>query len=242
MLVAAASARARAVANRGVPADRAARGAERGQRGQQRQLPDRAGRRTGAGGAVRLAGAARPQAAVLGPMLAATQLRAARPLAEHVRHGVSRRMGRWAARRRPSTRRSARDLDALVRAEPGAIIAEPAGFAVRNGLTRLCPADRPARRAAPGSLAQRAADRRAVQRAFFGGHHRVQLLPVEAERAIAQHFALIETLPSPDGLTFQVYRYQLADAAGSSRQPHARRGAGRARRAGRRRTGRASGA
>jgi hypothetical protein len=34
------------------------------------------------------------------------------------------------------------------------------------------------------------------------------LFPVEAERAIQQHFALRESLASPDGLTFQVYRYQ----------------------------------
>ena len=31
---------------------------------------------------------------------------------------------------------------------------------------------------------------------------------VGAERAIQQHFKLMESLASPDGLTFQVYRYQ----------------------------------
>jgi hypothetical protein len=34
------------------------------------------------------------------------------------------------------------------------------------------------------------------------------LFPADAERAIAQHYSLSESLASPDGLTFSVYRYQ----------------------------------
>ena len=34
------------------------------------------------------------------------------------------------------------------------------------------------------------------------------LFPLEAERAIDQHFEVSETLASPDGLTFRVFRYR----------------------------------
>ncbi len=34
------------------------------------------------------------------------------------------------------------------------------------------------------------------------------LFPGDAERAIQQHFSLAQTLTSPDGLTFRVYRYR----------------------------------
>ena len=36
----------------------------------------------------------------------------------------------------------------------------------------------------------------------------VGMTPLEAERAIGQHFEVSETLASPDGLTFRVFRYQ----------------------------------
>ena len=99
-------------------------------------------------------------------------------------------------------------LDTLVNEDPGEVVVEPAGFAVRN--------DRP--------VYVQPIDLRAEQ---LQGRWRSELLttalasgrfselitaynffPADAERTIAQHFTLEQSLPSPDGLTFQVYRYQ----------------------------------
>jgi hypothetical protein len=98
-------------------------------------------------------------------------------------------------------------LDALVRSTPGDVIAEPAGFAVRNGReVYVQPIDLRAEqlqgRWRPGPLVDALASGRfaRVITAF-------NLFPLEAEQAIAQHFTLSETLQSPDGLTFRVYDY-----------------------------------
>jgi hypothetical protein len=99
-------------------------------------------------------------------------------------------------------------LDGLIRAEPGEIIAEPAGFAVRNGRSvYVQPIDLRAEqllgrwRSEPLTAALASGRFSEVITAY-------NYFPLEAEQAIAQHFALIESLPSPDGLTFQVYRYR----------------------------------
>jgi hypothetical protein len=98
-------------------------------------------------------------------------------------------------------------LDDLVRSEPGEVIAEPAGFAVRNGRpVYVQPIDLRAEqlqgRWRSGPLVSALASGRFPRliTAF-------NLFPADAERAIAQHFRLTETLPSPDGLTFQIFTY-----------------------------------
>jgi hypothetical protein len=99
-------------------------------------------------------------------------------------------------------------LDAEVRAEPGEVIAEPAGFAVRNGRpVYLQPIDLRAEqllgRWRPGPLVE------ALSSGRFGlVITAYNLFPSDAEAAIERHFVVSETLPSPDGLTFRVYRYQ----------------------------------
>jgi hypothetical protein len=99
-------------------------------------------------------------------------------------------------------------LDSLVRAEPGEVVAEPAGFAVRNGRPVYAqPIDLRAEQLQGRWQAGPLVD------ALAGGRFPLlitayNLFPAEAERAIAQHYALDETLPSPDGLTFRVYRFR----------------------------------
>lgn len=98
-------------------------------------------------------------------------------------------------------------LDALVRSTTGDIILEPAGFAVRN--------DRPVYVQPIDLRAEQAQGRwrpDALVAALGSGRFvRVvtayKLFPVEAERAIQQHFSLSQTLSSPDGLTFRVYDF-----------------------------------
>jgi hypothetical protein len=99
-------------------------------------------------------------------------------------------------------------LDDLVRSAPGEVIAEPAGFAVRNGReVYVQPIDLRAEqlhgRWQPQPLVDALASGRftAVITAF-------NLFPLEAEQAVQQHYALSESLASPDGLTFRVYEYQ----------------------------------
>jgi hypothetical protein len=99
-------------------------------------------------------------------------------------------------------------LDDLVRSAPGDLIAEPAGFAVRNGRgVFVQPIDLRAEQ-----LQGRWRSEPLVS-ALSGGRFSTiitayNLFPADAERAIQQHFTLAETLASPDGLTFNVYRYR----------------------------------
>jgi hypothetical protein len=99
-------------------------------------------------------------------------------------------------------------LDTLVQGESREIIAEPAGFAVRNGRpVYLQPIDLRAEelngrwRSAPLTEALASGRFSTIIAAY-------NLFPVDAERAIGQYFVLTETLPSPDGLTFRVYRFR----------------------------------
>ena len=99
-------------------------------------------------------------------------------------------------------------LDGVVQTAPAEVIAEPAAFAVRNGRpVYLQPIDLRAEelhgRWLSGPLVEALASGR-----FSTVITAYNLFPVEAERAIDQHFTLTETLASPDGLTFRVYRYQ----------------------------------
>jgi len=98
-------------------------------------------------------------------------------------------------------------LDSVVQAASGEVIAEPAGFALRNGRpVYLQPIDLRAEqlqgrwRSEPLTAALASGRFSEVITAY-------NLFPADAERTIAQFFTVTETLPSPDGLTFQVHRY-----------------------------------
>ena len=145
--------------------------------------------------------------AVAGPMLAATQL----VLLVHWPNMFGTTyLGDLALGRTPTSLDAAigAQLDELVRAEPGEIIAEPAGFAVRNGRpVYLQPIDLRAEQLQGRWRSEPLTDALATGR-FSTVISAYNLFPVEAERAIQQHFRLMESLASPDGLVFQVYRYQ----------------------------------
>jgi len=99
-------------------------------------------------------------------------------------------------------------LDSVVQAAPGEVIAEPAGFALRNGRpVYLQPIDLRAEQ-----LQGRWRSEPLTSALASGGFSEVitayNLFPAYAERTIAQYFSVTETLASPDGLTFQVYRYR----------------------------------
>ena len=109
-------------------------------------------------------------------------------------------------------------LDALVQAEPGQVIAEPAGFAVRNSRpVFIQPIDLRAEQlqgrwqSEPLTSALADGDFAEVITAY-------DLLPRDAERTIRQYFTVSETLASPDGLEFRVYRYRSTTAT-SGTQP-----------------------
>jgi len=98
-------------------------------------------------------------------------------------------------------------LDELVRTTPGDVMAEPAGFAVRNGQgVFVQPIDLRAEqlqgRWRPGPLVDALASGR-----FGRVITAYNLFPADAEQAIREHFTLSETLSSPDGLTFKIYDY-----------------------------------
>src|SRR5207244_2743346 len=93
-------------------------------------------------------------------------------------------------------------LDSLVRAAPGEVIAEPAGFALRNGRpVYVQPIDLRAEQ-----LQGRWQPRPLVDALASGMFPTIitayNFFPAEAERAMAQNYALAETLPIPAGLTF----------------------------------------
>ena len=99
-------------------------------------------------------------------------------------------------------------LDDVVRSAQGEVIAEPAAFALRNGQqVYLQPIDLRAEelhgRWQSGPLVEALASGR-----FSTVITAYNLFPSDAERAIEQHFTLSETLPSPDGVTFRVYRFR----------------------------------
>jgi hypothetical protein len=98
-------------------------------------------------------------------------------------------------------------IDAAVQAEPGAVIAEPAGFALRNGRpVYLQPIDLRAEQLKghwqSGPLVEALAAGRfpLVITAY-------NLLPADVDAEIDHQFVRAADLPSDDGLTFQLYRY-----------------------------------
>jgi hypothetical protein len=98
-------------------------------------------------------------------------------------------------------------LDAVVQAEPGAVIAEPAGFALRNGRpVYLQPIDLRAEQ-----LKGRW-DSGPLVRALSTGEFPLvitayNLLPSDAEQVLARQFVQSADFSSQDGLTFELYRY-----------------------------------
>jgi hypothetical protein len=99
-------------------------------------------------------------------------------------------------------------LDEMVNETPGELIAEPAGFAVRNGReVYVQPIDLRAEQLHGRWQAQPLVDALASGR-FSRVITAFNLFPVEVEQAIEQYFSLSETLQGPDGLTFRVYDYE----------------------------------
>jgi hypothetical protein len=95
----------------------------------------------------------------------------------------------------------------VIQAAAGEVIAEPAGFALRNGRpVYLQPIDLRAEQLQGRWRSEPLTSALASGR-FSDVITAYNLFPADAERAIAQHFSVVETLVSPDGLTFQVYRY-----------------------------------
>jgi hypothetical protein len=99
-------------------------------------------------------------------------------------------------------------LDSLVRSESGEVIAEPAGYAVRNGRpVYLQPIDLRAEQLQGRWRSHPLVDALANGR-FTEVITAYNYFPSDAEQAIEQHFVLSETLSSPVGLTLRVYRFQ----------------------------------
>lgn len=99
-------------------------------------------------------------------------------------------------------------LDSVIQAAPGEVIAEPAGFALRNGRpVYVQPIDLRAEQLQGRWQSEPLTSALASGR-FSEVITAYNLFPVDAERTIAQYFSVTETLASPDGLTFRVYRYQ----------------------------------
>jgi hypothetical protein len=99
-------------------------------------------------------------------------------------------------------------IDDIVQTAPGDVIAESASFAVRNGRpVYLQPIDLRAEQLQGRWNPQPLVDALASGR-FSTVVTAYKLLPVATDQALQQHFTLTETLSSPDGLTFRVYRFQ----------------------------------
>jgi hypothetical protein len=146
------------------------------------------------------------KSAVAGPMLAVAQLAL---LAHWPNAFGTSYLAESALGRTPTAEDAAigARLDDLVRNEPGEVIAEPAGFAVRNGRpVYLQPIDLRAEQVHGRWRSEPLVDALATGR-FARVVTAFNLFPADAERAMAQHFTVTETLPSPDGLTFQVLTY-----------------------------------
>jgi hypothetical protein len=98
-------------------------------------------------------------------------------------------------------------LDSLIKTASGEVIAEPAGFALRNGRpVYVQPIDLRAEQLQGRWHSEPLTSALASGR-FSDLITAYNLFPADAERTIAQYFTVTETLASPDGLTFNVYRY-----------------------------------
>jgi hypothetical protein len=148
-----------------------------------------------------------PAAALAGPLFSVVQL----VLLLHLPNGFGTGYLAESAIGRTPTADDATvgaQLDALVQAAPGEVIAEPASFAIRNGRpVYLQPIDLRAEQLHGRWQAQPLVNALASGR-FSTVITTYNLFPAEAEQAIQQHFTLTETLASPDGLTFRVYQFR----------------------------------
>jgi hypothetical protein len=143
---------------------------------------------------------------VIGPLLAAVQLAV---LVHWPNSFGTTYLADLTLGRTPTTADAAvgAQLDRLVRATPGEIIAEPAGFAVRNQrAVFIQPIDLRAE-----ELRGRWREEPLVQALHAGQFELVitafELLPSGAEQTLSDSFTLESIVASPDGLTFKVYRY-----------------------------------
>jgi hypothetical protein len=99
-------------------------------------------------------------------------------------------------------------LDEVVQTASGDVLAEPAGFAVRNGRpVYVQPIDLRAEELQGRWQSQPLVSALASGR-FSTLITAYNFFPLDAEHAIDQHFNVTETLVSPDGLTFRVLRYR----------------------------------
>ena len=146
------------------------------------------------------------EAALAGPMLAVVQL----ALLVHWPNSFGTTYLAESALGRTPTEIDAAvgaQLDSLVRAAPGEVIAEPAGFALRNGRpVYVQPIDLRAEQLQGRWRSEPLTSALASGR-FSELIIAYNLFPADAEQTIAQNFSMTETLSSPDGLTFQVLRY-----------------------------------
>src|SRR5204863_9580588 len=100
-------------------------------------------------------------------------------------------------------------LDSVVHSASAEVIAEPAGFALRNGRpVYLQPIDLRAEQLQGRWRSEPLTSALASGR-FSDVITAYNLLPMDAERTIAAYFTVTETLRSPDGLTFRVYRFRF---------------------------------
>lgn len=121
-------------------------------------------------------------------------------------------------------------VDARVRAAPGGVLAEPAGFAVRNSRSvAIQPIDLRAEerlgrwRSEPLVAAMRRGEFGLVVTAYG-------LLPADADRTLAEAFRLSASAAGENGLTFRLYEYQgqpsVPQGGPTPDQSGAERGAG----------------
>ena len=147
-----------------------------------------------------------PSARLLGPLLACVQL----AMFLHWPNGLGTDYLEVAPHGRTPTAEDyavGAAIDAAVQAEPGPVVAEPAGFSLRNGRpVYLQPIDLRAEQLKGRWQSGPLVDALSTGR-FPLLITAYNLLPADAEQALARHFVMAGEMASEDGLTFRLYRY-----------------------------------
>jgi hypothetical protein len=113
-------------------------------------------------------------------------------------------------------------VDAVVRSTAGEVIAEPAGFAVRNGRTvAIQPIDLRAEELR-GRWAQRASCAGPVDGPIQARDHRVRIPASQRGTGRARFLYARGSRASPDGLTFRVYPYRQSAEDATATLPNPR--------------------
>jgi hypothetical protein len=148
--------------------------------------------------------AAASSAPLIAPFLAATQL----ALLLHWPNAFGVNYLSNASTPTPGDVAIGEQVDALVRGEPRQVLAEMAGFAVRNDKPVLVqPLDLRAEEVRGRWRSEPLVA--ALANGTFGlAIVTFNYLPFDVERALMEHFRLETTLASPDGFMYRVYRYQ----------------------------------